>query len=167
MGWKEQNAISKEDNYVVKYFFRKKARFIIDENLSQSVKDLLSRLGWNTRHVSKIGLNGKSDKDIFSYAYKHKRMILTFDEDFLNDREFPLIQNPGIIILSEMQGSIEFLERQIHDMLFLIAPYYGLFKGFKIKFYANGEVRMRFLNYKGHIETTHCKIGKNKIIYPR
>jgi predicted nuclease of predicted toxin-antitoxin system len=50
------------------------------------------------------GLNGRSDETVFAYAWKHRRILLTHDDDFWNDRRFPEHRNPGVVILPGANG---------------------------------------------------------------
>ena len=47
-----------------------------------------------------LGLCGKSDEEVFAAAWSEKRVIVTHDSDFLNDRRFPPHRNPGVIRLA-------------------------------------------------------------------
>jgi hypothetical protein len=54
-----------------------------------------------------VGLRGKSDEDIFAYAWREKRMLWTHDNDFLDDRVFPEHRNPGVVVLPGGDGNQE------------------------------------------------------------
>ena len=65
---------------------KRKARLLVDESLGIGTTIFLRSLGWNTKDVSEVGLRGHPDENVFNYAYKHDLMLLTHDEDFLDDR---------------------------------------------------------------------------------
>jgi predicted nuclease of predicted toxin-antitoxin system len=46
-----------------------------------------------------VGLGGRSDEEIFAYAWREKRIIWTHDRDFLDDKRFPVHRNPGVLVL--------------------------------------------------------------------
>ena len=68
----------------------KKARLLVDESLGIAVNSLLRKWSWNIIDVSEAALVGHPDENLFAYAQTHDRIILTHDEDFLNDRKYPL-----------------------------------------------------------------------------
>lgn len=57
-------------------------RFIIDAQLPPVLACLLSDLGHEAEHVSKIKLLDASDEAIWDYALAHDSVIVSKDEDF-------------------------------------------------------------------------------------
>ena len=84
--------------------FRKKARFLVDESLGDGVARVLRDLGWNTVFGPNVGLARHSDEDVFAYAWRKHRVLLTHDRDFLDDRRFPSHRNPGVVVLPGGSG---------------------------------------------------------------
>lgn len=79
--------------------FRGKAHFLVDESMGESIASGLQGEGYNTKYVGNVGLLGATDEDIFAYAWKENRVILSHDPDFLNDKRFPPNRNPGIVVI--------------------------------------------------------------------
>jgi len=50
-------------------------------------------------YVGEVGVEGKSDEDVFAFGWRDDRINLTHDQDFLNDWRFPFHRNPGVIVL--------------------------------------------------------------------
>ncbi|EGW19867.1 hypothetical protein Mettu_2987 [Methylobacter tundripaludum SV96] len=111
--------------------FKKKARFLVDENMGNDVAILLRDFGYNAIFVSEAGLTGFSDESVFAYAWKDSRIILTHDSDFLNDKQFPFSRNPGVIVLPGAEGDGS-LEHAFSDLLRIVAPYGNAHIGSKI-----------------------------------
>jgi hypothetical protein len=42
---------------------------------------------------------------VFAFAWRHRRILLTHDEDFWDDRRFPEHRNPGLAILPGATGN--------------------------------------------------------------
>jgi predicted nuclease of predicted toxin-antitoxin system len=57
-------------------------RFLIDAQLPPALARLLSTRGHIAEHVVDIGLCESNDSTIWSYALKHRIIIVTKDEDF-------------------------------------------------------------------------------------
>jgi len=72
-----------------------RGKFLVDESLGVGVARVMRDLGYNVKFVPDIGLGGRSDEDVFAFAWDEKRILLTHDQDFLNDRAFPFNRNPG------------------------------------------------------------------------
>ncbi len=143
---------------------KKRSKFLVDENLGYLVNQVLNELGWNSKFVAEVGLNGRADNEVFQYAYRKKRIILTHDEDFLNNRNFPYYNNPGVIILPGAKGSSSVLERAIADMIITIAPFYDVYHKAKIIFYPDREIKIMSLSHKGLNINRYKWIGKNLFI---
>jgi predicted nuclease of predicted toxin-antitoxin system len=84
---------------------RKKARFVVDESVDPRVARYLRRRGLSVTHVSEVGLAGHSDEDVFAYAWREDRVVLTHDGDFTDDRRFPPYRNPGLVVLPTSQST--------------------------------------------------------------
>jgi predicted nuclease of predicted toxin-antitoxin system len=79
--------------------FKKRTRLLIDESLGQEVAIYLRSRGYSAVFTRDVGLSGRSDEEIFAYAWRHKRMLWTHDRDFLDDSRFPEHRNPGVVVL--------------------------------------------------------------------
>src|SRR5438132_438714 len=86
---------------------RKKARFLVDENLGEEVAQVLRAEGFNSQFVSEAGLRRHDDTDVFAYALRTDRVLLTHDPDFLDDRKYPQNRNPGLVVLPGGSGATE------------------------------------------------------------
>ena len=75
-----------------------RVRFLVDESLGIEAVRVLQTNGWNAKFVSDLGLVGKDDTMVFAAAWKQKRVILTHDRDFLDNRRFPPHRNPGVVV---------------------------------------------------------------------
>jgi hypothetical protein len=76
----------------------KAPRFLVDESLGVDAAHLLRERKWNAKFVAEAGLSGKSDETVFALAWKEKRVLLTHDRDFLDNRRFPPERNPGLVV---------------------------------------------------------------------
>ena len=119
MSWKELAPVTDKQ---IKDFnqFKKRARFLVDESLGKGVARILCDEGWNTVFVSDVGLGGHSDEDIFACAWEEDRILLTHDQDFLDDRRFPPHRNPGVIVLPGASGSAEGLGSALRGVVSII-----------------------------------------------
>ena len=99
MPWKELDSPTKSEERALDLQYRGKARFIIDESAGPGVAKILQRFGYNATFVGELGLCGHSDEDVFAAAWKEKRILITHDPDFLENRRFPPHRNPGIIVI--------------------------------------------------------------------
>lgn len=58
-------------------------------------------------HTSQVDLDGAPDTEIFEWAQQRETIILTFDEDFADQRVFPLGKHAGVIRLRVWPTTIE------------------------------------------------------------
>lgn len=57
-------------------------KFLLDQNLSPQTTQFLRQLGITVIDVREVGLDGKSDQEIYDYALLNKLVIITFDHEF-------------------------------------------------------------------------------------
>ena len=65
------------------------------------------RPSWTIFHVAEVGLAESTDHEIFEWAQAHHAIIVTFDEDFAEQRSFPLGQHHGVVRLHVWPTTIE------------------------------------------------------------
>ena len=84
--------------------FEKRVRFLIDENIEPETIAFLKKRRANTKSVKEFGYQCRSDGDIYKLAYREKRMLLTQDDGYLDNRKFPIDQTSGILIITGCSG---------------------------------------------------------------
>jgi predicted nuclease of predicted toxin-antitoxin system len=89
---------------VARFRRARRSRFLIDESLGSGTIEFFERLRLNAVDVWQVGLNGRDDRAVFAFAWRHRRILLTHDEDFWDDRRFPEHRNPGLVILPGANG---------------------------------------------------------------
>jgi len=140
----------------------KKARFHLDESVDPVVAEVLRDRGLNILTASEVGLRGHSDEDQLAAAKREDRILLTHDEDFLNDRRFSLDRNPGVVVLPGGSGSTDDLAEATNILFSLIAPFRELWRGTKIRISAGGYISVRSRNHdSGRYEERRYRMTKN------
>lgn len=144
--WQPYRQISDREFREFQRRFRRKARFLVDENMGQPVAQVLRSYGYSAEFVGEVGLSGRDDDEVFAYAWRKRRIILTHDRDFLDDRRFPFTRNPGVVVLPGATGDGT-LEPALADLIRLFAPYGDANFGCKIEVTQDGIWHIR-----GHIK---------------
>lgn len=82
---------------------------LLDQNVPRSIRDWLAeqRPGWTVRHTSDVDLDGAADRAIFEWAQDRDAVILTYDEDFADQRIFPVGDHAGVIRLRVWPTTVE------------------------------------------------------------
>jgi predicted nuclease of predicted toxin-antitoxin system len=82
---------------------------LVDQNIPRSVAAWLAkkRVSWEVYHTSDADLDGAPDSEIFEWAQERDAIILTFDEDFADQRVFPLGEHAGVIRLRVWPTTVE------------------------------------------------------------
>jgi hypothetical protein len=117
----------------------KKARFLVDENLGEGVADIVRGKGFNVQFVADAGLRRHDDSDVFAYAWRTDRLLLTHDDGFLNDRKYPPHRNRGIVVLPGGSGETEPLYRALWWALSIVGTYSDNCVFTKIRISPEGE----------------------------
>ena len=96
-------------------------RVYVDANVPAGlVRFMRERLGWDVFSVIEDeGLRRASDIEHFRLAMKLHRTLLTLDQDFLDDRRFPLAECGGVLILSApREEQLQRLLTRVNRVLF-------------------------------------------------
>jgi predicted nuclease of predicted toxin-antitoxin system len=94
--------------------------------------------GWNAIHAQECGLKGHPDENVFAYAKREDRIIITHDPDFLDDRRFPPQQNPGIIVVPGGHGDERSLSAALDAILRIVGDSRDLWTTTKIRITPDG-----------------------------
>ena len=143
---------------------RRRSKFLVDESLGPGVAGVLRHLRYNTKFGPEVGLGGKSDQDVYAYAWREKRLLLTHDDDFMNDREFPFHRNPGIVVLPGKEGEFEPLSQAVRSMLNIFGTHGRIFPNAKVVIDSNNVWYIK--NYRkrdGYIEQAKLKFTRTQV----
>jgi len=114
----------------------------------------------NAIDVWRVGLNGRNDQAVFSFAWKTRRILLTHDDDFWDDRQFPEHRNPGVVILPGANGNEDDLIRGLIWMMWLMKKDPERWRKQKARITPAGEIYMRFrLRDTGAMVTQRYRLG--------
>lgn len=73
-------------------------KFLLDENLSPRLADVLKDLGHDAVHIQSLKLKEADNGVVFSKSVKQGRVLVTADEDFADTDAYP--PGPGTIIVA-------------------------------------------------------------------
>jgi predicted nuclease of predicted toxin-antitoxin system len=159
MPWKRIENPDREARRTLTREFGGKIRFLVDESLDSTLILVLDELGWKAESASNAGLSGKSDEDVFGYAWRKKQFLLTSDKDFLDDRRFPPHRNAGVIILPNTPIDSDSFTTALWQALYTIAPLGRAYRGSKIVITAEGEISVISRNIEtGAIEKQRFRL---------
>jgi predicted nuclease of predicted toxin-antitoxin system len=139
-------------------------RFLVDESLGSDAARLLRDRDWNAKCVEELGLRGKADEAVFAAAWKQRRVILTHDRDFLDNRRFPPNRNPGVVVfvVGASGEDDRRLLRAFTFMQWLVGAFGGVFmRGTKIVFSDDEHVTIERRNRTGTLETSRYWVPAN------
>lgn len=135
-----------------------RAKFLVDESLGEGVARVMGELGRNVKFVPNVGLGGHSDEDVFAFAWRERRVLLTHDRDFLDDRRFPFNRNPGVIVLPGGHGTDHALVVALREVMSLMGDFKNLFPNAKIEISNDNIWRVRqFVKEEGLIRESRYR----------
>ncbi len=76
-----------------------KTAFLVDEDLPRSLAPRLRAEGFHVVDVRDVGLRGRPDDEVASYAKTQNLVVLSADLDFGNILRYPMGSHPGIAIV--------------------------------------------------------------------
>ena len=71
---------------------------MLDENMPAKLAEMLRAKGHDVCRVQEAGLSGEDDPPILEAATAQGRILMTFDTDFADVRNFPLGTHAGIVV---------------------------------------------------------------------
>ena len=95
---------------------RAKAKFYADENFPKVAVQLIREYGVHVLRAQEASLGGHPDENHAAFALKEKRVLLTCDRDYLDDRRFPPIHCPAIVVCDFGSGSIEEMQKTLRSI---------------------------------------------------
>jgi predicted nuclease of predicted toxin-antitoxin system len=97
----------REVRQVEDYIRRKaKPRFYADENFPTIATEILRRREADVLTVQEAGRRRHPDENHAAEALRLGRVLITCDRDYLDERRFPLIHCPAIVICDFGRGSV-------------------------------------------------------------
>ena len=162
MIWKPVESPSKDEMAAFLKEHRKIARFLVDESVGVEVARQLKELGWNVKYIDDAGLEGHSDEDIYAYAHKERRVILTHDDHFMDNRIFPMTISPGVVKVPGGSGDEIALVQAVAQVISLFGKLGDFFENSKISITSAGIWTIfKFDRPSGRIEKRIYKFPRN------
>jgi predicted nuclease of predicted toxin-antitoxin system len=95
-------------------------KFLLDENISPALADLLKNIGYEARHVIEVGYNMTSDFKIAEFAATTGEIIVTHDTDFGTILALTGQNRPSVILIRWQSITtlliFEFLEKYLLEL---------------------------------------------------
>jgi Domain of unknown function (DUF5615) len=171
MAWKDIREVvstrpptQREKRQVNDYIRRKaKPRFYADEDLPAAATAILRRMNADVYTAEDARRRGQPDENHLEEAQKLGRVLITCDRDYLDERRFPLIHCPAIVVCDFGSGTLA-------EILDVFSCLHGIFrapqffdKWTKIeakrhgwteyaRFQDGSTSRMRFRVYRGRVQ---------------
>ena len=130
----------------------RKPRYLVDESLGQGTTELLNQWGCNVADVWELALNGHPDENIWSAAQKDNRTILTHDDDFLDNRMFPIIRCFGVVVFPHKDGEESLLIGKLKHFTDFMSVGMGFTYEKKVVISGDNQWRIIRLDETGKIE---------------
>ena|SRR6185369_13711677 len=117
--------------------FPRVSRFIVDQDLGPALAPALQKLGLSTERAFAVNVGHDSSEGSIG-DWNERRILLTQDRDFLDDRKFPLVGNAGVVVLAE--GHDELLIRALMSALSLVDHGRELWESARIVVSGDGKI---------------------------
>jgi predicted nuclease of predicted toxin-antitoxin system len=79
-------------------------RFLIDQNLSPEVAELLRPAGHDAVHTSQVGMKRSDDAEVLDWAATEERILVSADTDFGTLLAERATDKPSLILFRRSQG---------------------------------------------------------------
>jgi predicted nuclease of predicted toxin-antitoxin system len=144
-----------------------KIKLCADANIPKSLVDNIKEMGIPVITVYDAGIETHSDSNVMTWVRKSKRVLITMDDDFWDDKRFPIVNNPGLIFLDFRPSDLS-LSIQAFELV-----YYTFAKFFPSNWwYAHAKVRVmrpgyiiKMTGYLGKIETYAFRLKSGVLMF--
>ena len=107
-----------------------KNKYLLDENQHEMCAECLKKLGFRAVSVKEMGLKGKQDEEIVSFAKKKGLILISSDRGLMNHQRHPLHCCKGIVVIPAISSQNDVPKRMARVCH---ATGYGSFDGHKIQ----------------------------------
>lgn len=76
----------------------RRTKFIADENIEPWALHVMRYGNFDVLSCDRARMRGKDDRAVFATAWRLRRVLITHDEDFLDDRSFPFFRCSGLVV---------------------------------------------------------------------
>ena len=133
--------------------YSRKPRYFVDENLGLGVAELIRDLGGNVTDPWEMGMLGYKDDRVWRYAKKEKRIILSHDDDFMDERMYPIRECHGYVVFPHKEGGeTPLIQKIVH--LYNVVNGAGFLYRRKLIIRENGHWELYSISDIGKIEKT-------------
>ncbi len=77
----------------------------------------LRRAGFDILRASDVSMERAADEEIFNFAVKEKRTLISFDRDFINIARFDIKSSAGLIVFEIDRLIRETIQKRIFDFI--------------------------------------------------
>lgn len=135
--------------------YSRKPRYFADENIGQGVTELIRELGGNITDVWEQGMLGFKDDLVWRFARKERRIILSHDDDFMDERMFPIRECHGYVVFPHKEGGEQpLVQKVVHLYHALSSSGSGFLYRCKLIIRENGHWELYSISSTGKIEKT-------------
>jgi predicted nuclease of predicted toxin-antitoxin system len=82
-------------------------KFLLNENIALSLSEQLNSIGWQSTHVTSIGLKGEPDNKIVEFCIENDYVIITHDLDYGKIVSLSGKRNPSVLTFRLEKMSID------------------------------------------------------------
>lgn len=149
MPWRPVH-VSEAEGRALRRLFRKRPKFLADENVRPEIVDLVKTKGVNIKSVGELGLKHRDDAEVLRVARGERRILLTFDKRFWDDRQYPLRDTAGIVILD--QGPLDDVAVEVEILLAGFTEHGEMFNRTKTWLHSDGTADVKVLDDSGRVD---------------
>jgi hypothetical protein len=107
-----------------------------------------------------LGIMRRDDREVFATGWRHARLLVTHDTDFLDDRRFPVNRCPGLIVLPEFGREMMAFGRLMSAVTYLVHKGREIWFGTKITVTRDYVLTMRtWERAEGYIQTWKARLN--------
>jgi predicted nuclease of predicted toxin-antitoxin system len=143
----------------------RRLKLCADASVPMSFVEKLKRAKIAIRAAREDNLCSRPDHGILAWAKRHKRVLLTFDRDFWDDRKFSLATVPGVIFLDVSPEDLNAALDAFNLLYFVLGKSFSLerWNGVKARVSSSGFI-LKLRTIEGHVTQYELRVKANKVV---
>lgn len=151
-GDKEWKEFLKDFEKETGFSYTRSPRYFVDENLGEGPTNLIRNLKANVTDVWEQNLVGKGDELIWRYCQRDKRILLSHDDDFMNEHKYPIKKSYGCVVFPHKSGGQQPLVKKMRHLISIMKLGAGLIYEKKITIRENSHWEICAIGDTGVLE---------------
>jgi hypothetical protein len=145
--------------------YTRRPRYFVDENLGAGTTEFIRQLKANVTDVLEQNMSGKGDEHVWRFCQRERRILLSHDNDFMNENQYPIRKSFGYVVLPHKEGGERPLIQKLAHLVSVLSGGAGILYEKKLIIRENGHWELHSIGETGAIEKSLYDMNDRNHVY--